>query len=174
MTGALSAVPAWLGLKAPALAFLNARPSQSRQPGLGSGLAQPRPWLLYVKWFFSGQYMKTLRWWTPLQVLPTPLQLSCPALHCYCCSALIALIILIAITHVCSHSTCIRRKIEGTQSVSLAIVLQRRLSDMEGGWKRWCELYVEMVLYNNADVSRKVSVEFGMTVGLFLYINGYQ
>ena len=33
---------------------------------------------------------------------------------------------------------------------------------------------MEMVLYNNADVSRKVSVEFGMTVGLFLYINGYQ
>jgi len=48
-----SAVPARLGLKAPALAwpepalaFSNPRPSQSRQTRLGPGLAWPRPRLL--------------------------------------------------------------------------------------------------------------------------------
>jgi len=52
-----SAVLAWLGLKAldlawleVALAFPNTRPSQSHQPGLGSGLAWPRLRLLYVKY----------------------------------------------------------------------------------------------------------------------------
>ena len=51
-----SAVPAQLGLKATALAWLEValafsthRPGQSHQPGPGSGLAWPRPWLLYVK-----------------------------------------------------------------------------------------------------------------------------
>ena len=51
-----SAVLAQLGLKAMALAWLEAalafsthRPGQSRQPGPGSGLAWPRPWLLYVQ-----------------------------------------------------------------------------------------------------------------------------
>jgi hypothetical protein len=50
----VSGVPARLGLKAPALAwpeaalaFSNLRPSQSRQTGLGPGLAWPRPRLLY-------------------------------------------------------------------------------------------------------------------------------
>ena len=58
-----SAVLAWLGLKAlalawpeAALAFSNARPGQCHQPRLGLGLAWPRPWLLYVKYkFFSIQ-----------------------------------------------------------------------------------------------------------------------
>ena len=52
----LSAVPARLGLKAAALAWLETalafsthRPGQSRQPGPGLGLARPRPQLLYVK-----------------------------------------------------------------------------------------------------------------------------
>ena len=52
---AISVVPARLGLKAPALAwpepalaFSNPRPSQSRQTRLGSGLAWPRLWLLYI------------------------------------------------------------------------------------------------------------------------------
>jgi hypothetical protein len=52
----VSDVPARLGLKAPALAwpeaalaFKNPRPGQSRQPGLGSGLARPRPRLLYAE-----------------------------------------------------------------------------------------------------------------------------
>jgi hypothetical protein len=51
-----SAVPARLGLKAAALAWLeaalafwNLRPGQSHQPRLGPGLAWPRPRLLYVK-----------------------------------------------------------------------------------------------------------------------------
>ena len=51
-----SAVLAQLGLKAAALAWLEAawafsthRLGQSHQPGPGLGLAQPRPWLLYVK-----------------------------------------------------------------------------------------------------------------------------
>ena len=51
-----SAVLARLGLKAVALAWLEAalafsthRPGQSHQPGPGLGLARPRPWLLYVK-----------------------------------------------------------------------------------------------------------------------------
>jgi hypothetical protein len=55
-SSACSAVPARLGLKAPALAwpeaasaFSNPRPGQSREPRLGSGLARPRPRLLYVK-----------------------------------------------------------------------------------------------------------------------------
>jgi hypothetical protein len=54
-----SAVPARLGLKAPALAwpeaalaFSNVRPGQSRQPRLGLGLARPRPRLFYVIFFF--------------------------------------------------------------------------------------------------------------------------
>jgi hypothetical protein len=53
---ASSAVPARLGLEAPALAWpeaalasSNLRPGQSRHSRLGSGLAWPRPWLLYVK-----------------------------------------------------------------------------------------------------------------------------
>ena len=52
----LSAVLAWLGLKAMALAWLEAaaafsthRPGQSCQPGSSSGLAWPRLWLLYAK-----------------------------------------------------------------------------------------------------------------------------
>ena len=55
-----------LGLEAPALAWLeaalalsNLRPSQSRHSRLGSGLAWPRPWLLYVitfKLYFHEQY----------------------------------------------------------------------------------------------------------------------
>ena len=52
----VSAVPARLRLKAPALAwpeaasaFSNPRPGQSRETWLGSGLAWPRPRLLYVK-----------------------------------------------------------------------------------------------------------------------------
>ena len=51
-----SAVLAQLGLKAldlawpeAASAFSNPRPGQSHQTRLGSGLAQPRSWLLYVK-----------------------------------------------------------------------------------------------------------------------------
>ena len=52
-----SAVPARLGLKAAALAWPKAAlassihgPSQSRQPGLGLGLARLRPRLLYAKY----------------------------------------------------------------------------------------------------------------------------
>jgi hypothetical protein len=54
-----SAVPAQLGLKAlalawpkAALAFSNPGPGQSHESQLGPGLAQPRPWLLYVKCIF--------------------------------------------------------------------------------------------------------------------------
>jgi hypothetical protein len=53
-----SGVLAWLGLKAPALAWpeaalacSNPRPGQSCQPGLGPGLAWPRPRLFCVKVF---------------------------------------------------------------------------------------------------------------------------
>jgi len=51
-----SVVPAWLGLKAlalawpqMALAFSNIRPGQSHHSQLGPGLAQPWLWLLYMK-----------------------------------------------------------------------------------------------------------------------------
>jgi hypothetical protein len=61
-----SAVPARLGLKAPALAwpeaalaFSNPRPGQSRRPRLGPGLAWPRPRLLYVKIF---NFFATNQW----------------------------------------------------------------------------------------------------------------
>ena len=56
----ISVVPARLGLKATALAwpelalaFSKPRPSQSRQTGLGPGLAWPRPRLLYGRIFFT-------------------------------------------------------------------------------------------------------------------------
>jgi hypothetical protein len=52
----LSVVPAWLGLKATALAWLlgalafsKPRPGQSQDSWLGLGLAQPRPWLVHEK-----------------------------------------------------------------------------------------------------------------------------
>ena len=61
-----SGVLAWLGLKAPALAwpeaalaFSNPRPGQSHRPRLGPGLAWPRPWLVYVKIF---KFSATNQW----------------------------------------------------------------------------------------------------------------
>jgi hypothetical protein len=56
-----------LGLKAPALAwpeaalaFSNPRPGQSRETWLGSGLARPRPQLLYVKCKFFYYVMEAI------------------------------------------------------------------------------------------------------------------
>ena len=86
--------------------------------------------------------------------------------------ALVAIIVLIAITHVVSsHPSCVCGEIEGAQRVCLAIVLHRGYETGRENGRGGGRTHAEMALYDGVDVSGAVLVEFDVAVGSFLYIN---